>query len=145
MFYLTGSTGKYIMQVFNLVLLPVIRKQEFLLLSYDFGIKDGRITISSCWQTGQLHRVVSACWGASRCRRPRRAAGPFQYDSHPEHCQTPCRPSRRQPDLRGTTPRAAARQGGWRPLVFIVQVLAPRLALLEMVASPEHAFLILSH
>ncbi len=35
--------------------------------------------------------------------------------------------------------------GGWRPLVFIVQVLAPRLALLETVASPEHAFLILSH
>ena len=30
-------------------------------------------------------------------------------------------------------------------VVLVVQVLAPRLALLEMVASPEHAFLILSH
>ena len=30
-------------------------------------------------------------------------------------------------------------------VVFVVQFLAPRLAFLEMVASPEHAFLILSH
>ena len=30
-------------------------------------------------------------------------------------------------------------------VVFVVQVLAPRLAFLEMVASPEHAFLILNH
>ena len=64
---------------------------------------------------------------------------------HPNTAKPLCHPSLLQSGSEALTPRTVARQDGRRPRWFSVEVLAPRLAYLEMVASPEHTFLTLSH